>query len=189
MRARPTTAIVVATSVLVLGSAVAPASATNSTVSDITELTTALADCTAAPNTVVLGAAILAASTSVSIPCDTTIDLGIFDLTLLSITIDAGRELTITGPTDGSEGTLTTNASSVAGAGISTTNATLRVTGGSVHATGGSREPVSGAVPSASPVVHSSSKAAPSQRSAQHRTALPSAARTGWAFRAATAAR
>ncbi len=104
----------------------------------ITDLTTALADCSSAPNTIVIGADIVAAATELQVPCDTTIDLTTHDLTLLSIAIGTGVELTITGPSDGTEGLLTTNASgSLTQAGILTTGATLRVAGGAILATGG----------------------------------------------------
>lgn len=137
MRARPTIAFIAITSALVFGAAIAPASAATTTVTTIGEFTTALADCSSAPNTIVIGADIVDAANTLTVPCDTTIDLTTNDLTLRTLNIAAGVELEITGPTDGTEGVLTTNASSTSQAAIRTTGATLRVTGGEVHATGG----------------------------------------------------
>ena len=137
MRARPTIAFIAITSALVFGAAIAPASAATTTVTTVGEFTTALADCSSAPNTIVIGADIVDAANTLTVPCDTTIDLTTNDLTLRTLNIAAGVELEITGPTDGTEGVLTTNASSTSQAAIRTTGATLRVTGGEVHATGG----------------------------------------------------
>lgn len=137
MRARPTIAFIAVTSALVFGAAIAPASAATTTVTTIGGFTTALADCSSAPNTIVIGADIVDANSTLSVPCDTTIDLTTNDLTLMTLNIATGVELEITGPTDGTEGVLTTNASGTAQAAIRTTGATLRVTGGAIHATGG----------------------------------------------------
>ena len=137
MRVRPTIAIVAVTSALLVGPATAPASAATVTVTTIGAFTAALDDCSSAPNTIVIGADIVDAGATLQVPCDTTIDLTTNDLTLRTLNIGTGVELTITGPTDGTEGLFTTNASGTAQAAIRTTGATLRVTGGAIHATGG----------------------------------------------------
>lgn len=137
MRTRSIVAVVATTSALVLGSAVAPASAATTVVTTIGGLSVALTDCSSAPNTIVIGADIVAPGTTLSVPCTTTIDLTTNDLTLTTINIESGVVLTVTGPTDGTEGLLTTNASGTAQAAIRTTGATLRVTGGAIHASGG----------------------------------------------------
>ncbi|MCS5497753.1 hypothetical protein NY547_10945 [Cnuibacter physcomitrellae] len=117
---------------------VAPVFAATATVSTLAELKGALADCTSAPNTIALGADISAPGAALTVPCDTTIDLGTHDLSVLNVVIAEGEGLTVDGPTDGSGGTLTADATNAANgtAGIQTTGATLTVTGGTVTARG-----------------------------------------------------
>ena len=116
----------------------APASAASPSVSTLAELQNALADCTTAPNTITLTADIADPGAELATACDTTLDLGAFDLTVRNIVIGGGTEFEVTGPTDGSSGTLTVNASGFSYiSGVQTTNATFRVTGAAVHATGG----------------------------------------------------
>lgn len=122
---------------LLLALPVAPAFAATSTVTTFAGLQTALADCATAPNIISLGADISSPTTEITIPCNTTLNLGTFDLAVRTVTINTGVVFTVAGPTDGSEGTLTSNASVSAPsgiAGIRTTDATLRVTGGNVVA-------------------------------------------------------
>lgn len=122
---------------LVLAAA-APVNAATATVSTLGELQTALADCATAPNTIVLGADISAAGSGLTVPCDTQLDLSVFDLTVRNVAIAAGFGLVVTGPTDGTEGTLTVDATGASLiAAIRTTDATLSVTGGAIHAIGG----------------------------------------------------
>lgn len=102
------------------------------------ELQAALADCATAPNTITLAADLADPSLSLHVPCDTTLDLSTYDLTIKSVTIAASRTFTVAGPTDGTGGILTANASGSSHTpGIRTTGATFTVTGGSVHASGG----------------------------------------------------
>lgn len=123
----------------------APSSAADTTVGTIGEFQTALADCAAAPNTITLGADISSPGATLMVGCDTTIDLGTHDLAVRNVVIDAGRTLEVTGPTDGSEGTFTVDASSENYiAGIQTTGATLLVSGGSVVASAGANGSVIG---------------------------------------------
>jgi hypothetical protein len=118
--------------------ATAPANAATATVSTLGELQAALADCATAPNTIVLGADISAAGAGLTVSCDTQLNLSVFDLTVGTVAIAAGVELEVTGPTDGTEGTLTADATGVSLiAAIRTTDATLSVTGGAIHAIGG----------------------------------------------------
>ena len=106
--------------------------------SSLPELEFALADCGSAPLTIRLGADISATGDQLTIGCDTTLDLGVFDLSVHNIVIDAGVEFEVTGPTDGSEGMLTVDASAQAfRAGIRTTDAALRVSGGQLRALAG----------------------------------------------------
>jgi len=117
---------------------VAPATAATAGAATLGELQSALADCTTAPNTITLTADIIDADTGLTISCDTTIDLGIHDLTVHNVDIVAGNELVVTGPTDGTEGTLSVDRTGDnLFAAIRTTGATLRVTGGAVRAIAG----------------------------------------------------
>jgi len=131
-------AALVLASGLLLALPAAPAFAASSTVTSLANLQTVLADCTSAPNTISLGADISSPTTEITIPCNTTLNLGTFDLAVRTVSINPGVVFTVTGPTDGSEGTLTANAdvsASSGTAGIRTTGATLTVTGGKVIAT------------------------------------------------------
>lgn len=112
--------------------------ATPTVVSTLGELQNALADCTTAPNTISLSADILAPGTGLTTACDTVIDLGTHDLSVLNVVIAAGTTLTVTGPTDGTGGTLTADASNAGDrlAGVQTSGATFRVEGGTVTARG-----------------------------------------------------
>lgn len=115
-----------------------PASAASFSVSTLTELQNALADCAPAPNTITLAADIADPDATLVTGCDTALSLGTHDLTVRNVVIGSGTELEVTGPTDGSEGTLTVNASGANYiSGVQTTGATLRVTGAAVHVTGG----------------------------------------------------
>lgn len=117
---------------------VAPATAATAGAATLGELQSALADCATAPNTITLTADIIDAGTGLTISCDTTIDLGIHDLTVHNVNIVAGNELVVTGPTDGTEGTLSVDRTGDnLFAAIRTTGATLRVTGGAVRAIAG----------------------------------------------------
>lgn len=131
-------AALVLASGLLLALPAAPAFAASSSVTTIGSLQTALADCATAPNTITLAADISSTSTEITIPCTTTLNLGTFDLAVRTVSINSGVTFTVTGPTDGTEGTLTANAS-VSGAagiaGIRNTDATFTVTGGKVVAT------------------------------------------------------
>ncbi|WP_440708984.1 beta strand repeat-containing protein [Herbiconiux sp. YIM B11900] len=149
---------------------VAPAFAEAATVSTIGQLQTALADCATAPNTIVLGADISAPRTAVNVPCDTVIDLGTHDLSVLNVVIAAGKGLTVEGPTDGTGGTLAAIATGAGGAtpAIQTSGATLTVTGGTVVARGaesfgagigGSRGTAGGALVVAGGIVNAYSNA------------------------------
>lgn len=123
---------------LVLALPAAPAAAADSLVTTIGGLQSSLADCSSAPNTITLDADIVDAAAILTIACDTVIDLGVHDLTVRNIVIEPGVELEVTGPTDGSEGTLTADASmNNFLAAISTTAATFTVTGGVVNAFAG----------------------------------------------------
>lgn len=115
----------------------ASAAAASTTVMNVTQLTTALANCASAPNTITIGADISAPAQMFTVACDTTIDLTTHDLTVRSLIIGTGRTLTVTGPLDDTSGVLTADASTETNAGIRTTGATLRVTGGRIVATGG----------------------------------------------------
>lgn len=131
-------AILLGASALVVATA-APAIAADTTVSTIGALQSALADCATEPNTITLTGPISATGDTLTVSCDTTIDLATFDLAVRNVIIAAGVELEVTGPTDGTEGTFTVNATGVGNiAAIRTTGATLRVTGGAVHAISGS---------------------------------------------------
>lgn len=127
-------ALTLATGLLVAVPA-APTFAATIPVDDLAELRTALDSC---PATIVLTADISAPSASLPIVCDTTLDLSTHNLSVSQMAIRTGATLTVTGPTDGSGGTLTADASGSHGAaGITTTGATLTVTGGTVIARGG----------------------------------------------------
>lgn len=116
----------------------AGAAAADATVTSLSELQAALSDCSTAPNTITLGADIEDPSITLSVTCDTTIDLQTYDLTVLSVQIAPMMRLEIDGPTDDSGGTLTADASgSNFTPGVQTTNATFAVHGGHVDARGG----------------------------------------------------
>ncbi|WP_378143897.1 beta strand repeat-containing protein [Cnuibacter sp. UC19_7] len=130
-------ALAVVTGLLVAVPA-APSFAATSTVTTFAGLQAALGDCGSAPNTIVLGADISQPETGITAECDTTLDLSTHDLSVLNVQLGTGVEFTVTGPTDGSGGTLTADASDSSQAGISTSEATLTVRGGRVNAYGGS---------------------------------------------------
>lgn len=127
---------------LVVGVAVtlpdSQAIAADSTVTTISELHSALADCSAAPNTITLGADIADPLAALQVNCDTELALSTYDLSIRNVVLAGGVTLEVTGPTDGTGGTLEADASDYDfNAGIRTTGATLRVSGGTVVAHGG----------------------------------------------------
>ncbi|WP_378146329.1 beta strand repeat-containing protein [Cnuibacter sp. UC19_7] len=129
-------ALAVVTGLLVAGPA-APSFAATFPVDDLGGLKLALTSCQTTPNTIILGGDISAPTTALTVYCDTTLDLGTHDLSVSNVVINPGTSLTVSGPTDGSGGTLTADASSLRVAGIKNTGATLTVTGGTVTARGG----------------------------------------------------
>ena len=123
---------------VVIAAPASPALAADTTVTTVTELQSALLDCSSEPNTITLGADIADPAASLLAACNTTLELSTYDLTVRNVDISPAVTLTIAGPTDGSGGTLTANAAGYDfNAGIRTTNGTLTVTGGSVVAYGG----------------------------------------------------
>lgn len=123
---------------VIVAASTAPAFAADHTVTTVPGLQTALADCASGPNAITMGAAITDALATLLVSCDTTLDLSTYDLTVRNVQLSAGVTLTVEGPTDGSGGTLTADATGYDyEAAIRTTAATLVVTGGSVLAKGG----------------------------------------------------
>lgn len=139
---RTDTFLRIAATALVAGAIViapaVPASAADDTVMTMSELQAALLDCATAPNTITLGADIVDDATTLVVGCDTTLDVSTFDLTVRRVDLSSAVTLTVTGPADGTGGTLTADSSGTNfQAGIRTTDGTLEVTGGSVVAHGG----------------------------------------------------
>lgn len=137
MRKRSLLCAITAAAGLTLTGVAAPAYATTSSVTSLTELNAALADCTAAPNQVTIAADISALTAVLAVGCATTIDLNHHNLSVRSVTIATGSELVVSDSSPSSDGILTADASTTQLAGIRTTGATLRVTSGVVRTIGG----------------------------------------------------